>query len=289
MTPAVECVWPVAAELGEGPVWAAAENALWFVDIKGRHIHRFGADEGVRQTFVAPEQPGFVLPVAGGGFVCGLKTGLHRFDPVTGRFSLLDPVAPRDSGTRLNDGHVDSEGRLWFGTMDDGETEPTGALYRLGSHSCVPCDAPYVITNGPAMSPDGHTLYHIDTLKAEIYAFDVTADGALSNKRLFARVDRGFPDGPVVDREGCVWVGLFGGWGINRYAPSGELVDFVALPCANVTKAAFGGRQLRTLYVTTAWKGLSPADRLEQPLAGGLFVLEVDTPGLPQGEIRHGV
>ena len=118
----------------------------------------------------------------------------------------------------------------------------------------------------------------------------MAADGALSNRRVFAAIEdgAGYPDGPAVDAESCVWTGLFGGWGARRYSPAGEVVDFVRFPCANVTKLAFGGADLKTAYATTAWKGLSPAERAAQPLAGGLFAFGVDTPGLPQHDVRHG-
>jgi sugar lactone lactonase YvrE len=285
---APECVWPLGAKLGEGPVWRAAENALWFVDIKGTRLHRFEPESGDKVSFDAPGQCGFLLPATGGGFVGGLKTGLHRFHPESG-FELLDAVVPRDAGTRLNDGHVDGQGRLWFGTMDDDEERPTGALYRLDAAGPVACDRGYVITNGPATSPDGRVLYHVDTLEKTIYAFDLAEDGGLSGKRLLIRVEPGHPDGVIVDSDGCLWVGLYGGWGLNRYSSSGKLLEFVRLPCANVTKAAFGDSDMRTLYITTAWKGLDDAARRAQPLAGGLFVVRGAASGLPQNEIRHGV
>jgi sugar lactone lactonase YvrE len=171
--------------------------------------------------------------------------------------------------------------------MHDPECEPTGALHRLDRDGLVAVDRDYVITNGPAISPDGRTLYHTDTLRRLIYAFDL--DGCtLSNRRIFATIEdgAGYPDGPAVDAEGCVWTGLFGGWGLRRYAPTGEQLAFIRFPCANVTKPAFGGPELKTLYATTAWKGLSAAERAGQPLAGGLFRFAVDTPGLPQNELR---
>jgi xylono-1,5-lactonase len=116
----------------------------------------------------------------------------------------------------------------------------------------------------------------------------VADDGALSNKRKFATVQQPnvYPDGPVVDAEGCIWSGLFGGWGLVRFSPTGEVIDEIKLPCANVTKAAFGGDDLRTLYITTAWVGLSEAQRNAQPQAGGLFSVRVETPGLPQHAVH---
>jgi xylono-1,5-lactonase len=289
MPAGVECIWALAAKLGEGALWSARERAVWFVDIKGRQIHRYDEATRTRRSWPAPEDVGFIVAASGGHFICGLKSGLYEFDPASGKFQLLALVDSDRPRNRLNDAHVDAAGRLWFGTMDDDETRPTGALYRFDATGLHRCDDDYVITNGPATSPDGRTLYHIDTLKREIYAFDLAADGSLSNRRIFARVAEtdGHPDGPVVDATGCVWVGLFGGWGVNRYSPSGELLSKLSLPVANCTKAAFGGDDRRTLYVTTAWKGLTAERRAEQPLAGGLFSVRVDTPGLPANEFAH--
>jgi sugar lactone lactonase YvrE len=283
------CVWNLGCELGEGPLWCPSEQALWFVDIKRSAIHRYDALTGEGDSWSAPAPPGFIVRLAGGGFIAGLKTGLHRFDPDTGAFELICEVEPDRPGNRLNDGTVDAEGRLWFGSMDDAEARPTGRLYRLEPGSAPKAhDEGYVITNGPAFSPDRRTLYHTDTLARAIYAFDLDRDGRLGARRLFARIaeDGGYPDGPAVDSEGCVWTGLFGGWGLNRYAPTGELLQFVPFPCANVTKPAFGGEDYRTLYVTTARKGLTSGDLTEQPLAGGLFALRVATRGLRSTEAR---
>jgi D-xylonolactonase len=279
----VECVSPVAARLGEGPLWSARERAVWFVDIKGRSIHRFDEVTRTTQTWQAPQQVGFIVFASGGRFICGLQSGLHLFSPQTGSFQSLMPVDADRPGNRLNDAHVDAAGRLWFGTMDNAEVSPTGVLYRFDSTGLHRADDGYVITNGPATSPDGRTLYHIDTLQRVIYAFDLAADGSLAARRIFARLAEtdGHPDGPVIDSAGCVWVGLFGGWGVNRYSPSGELLGKLSLPVANCTKAAFGGTDLRTLYVTSAWKGLTAEQRMQQSLAGGLFAVRVDTPGLP--------
>ena len=287
----VECVWPVGAVLGEGPLWSAAEQALWFVDIKGPAIHRFHPASGAQRSWPAPARVGFLALTRDGGMLAGLKTGLHRFNPDTGNFTLLHVVEPHAPNNRLNDGFVDSEGFLWFGSMDDTEEEPSGALYQLGDEGCIRRDPGYVVTNGPAESPDGRTLYHTDTLAGIIYAFDRARNGQLSNKRVFVRIPAsgGYPDGPIVDAEGCVWTGLFGGWGLKRFSPEGKLLDEIRLPCSAVTKAAFAGDDLKTLYITTAHVALSPEERRQQPLAGGLFRARISVPGLPQGIVSHGL
>jgi len=287
----VECVWPVAAVLGEGPVWSASERALWFVDIKAPAIHRFDTVNGDQRSWPAPARVGFVAPTSKGWLIAGLKTGLHRFNPETGNFTLLHVVEPHAPNNRLNDGFVDSEGFLWFGSMDDNEEQPSGALYQLGDVGCVTRDPGYVVSNGPAESPDGRVLYHTDTLAGIIYAFDRARAGTLTNKRVFVRLPQGggYPDGPCVDVEGCLWTGLFGGWGLQRFSPAGELLQTLRLPCSAVTKAAFGGDDLKTLYITTAHVALSAEERKQQPLAGGLFRARVDVAGLPQGIVSHGI
>lgn len=292
MTGSVECIWPLGAQLGEGPVWVPRESALWFVNIKGRKVHRFHPASGEKQSFAAPDQVGFVLPLAAGGFVAGLKSGLHFFDPPSGAFKKILEVHPEHPGNRLNDAGVDGFGRLWFGSMDDAEEAPSGALYRLDADGRARIrDEGYCITNGPCANPDSTVFYHTDTVQKTIYAFDLAADGALSGKRVFARIeeDAGWPDGTSVDSEGCVWVALFGGGGVRRYAPDGRLLSFIALPCPNVTKVAFGGADLRTVFATTAHKDMSPSARAAHPLAGGLFCFRVPVPGIPAQPVRVGV
>ncbi|HEX8468121.1 MAG TPA: SMP-30/gluconolactonase/LRE family protein [Allosphingosinicella sp.] len=276
-------VWDVAAELGEGPVWVPRDRALWFTDIKKRRIHRFDPKSGDRQTWVAPEQVGFVLPAADGGFVAGLMSGLHRFDESTGRFTLIAEVEPQRPNNRLNDGTVGPGGRLWFGTMDNGEAGKTGAFYAFHRGLVVPTGLDGIaITNGPALSPDGRILYFVDTRAGSIECADVGDDGALGPSRPFARIPlaQGHPDGPTVDCEGCVWIGLYGGWEARRYSPAGELLERVRFPVANITKIAFGGDDLRTAYATTARHLLSPAEIERQPQAGDLFEFRVEVPGV---------
>jgi D-xylonolactonase len=279
----------LGAELGEGPVWVERDAAVWFVDIKGRRAHRWNPTNGELRSWAAPEQVGFLAPLRGGGFIAGLKTGLHRFDPRSSEFVKLTTVEPDRPDNRLNDGSVSPEGELWFGSMDDRESEASGALYRLDRDGrCVVLDKGYVITNGPAFSPDGRVFYHTATSRKTVYAFDRPEPHALTDKRLFVQIEdgAGHPDGTAVDAEGCVWIALYGGWGVRRYSPEGELLTTVRLPCANVTKIAFGGKDLRTAYVTTAWKGLKPEQRAAQPLAGDLFSFEAPAPGVRPVELH---
>lgn len=274
-------VWNIAAELGEGPVWV--EDALWFVDIKKRQVHRYFPESGARRSWDSPEQVGFILPAASGGFVAGLQSGLHRFEPDSGSFELLAAVEPDRPTNRLNDAVVDPQGRLWFGTMDNGESEKTGAFYRFEGGKAHPSGLSGIaITNGPAVSPDGRKLYWVDTLGDTLSVCEVRDDGSLGQSQVIVRFIEGdgHPDGPTIDAEGCVWISLYAGWEARRYSPLGELLERVRFPVANITKIAFGGADLRTAYATTARQMLAPEELERQPQAGDLFSFEADVPGI---------
>ncbi len=279
-----ELVWDLKAELGEGPVWDAARACLWFVDIKGRTLHRYEPASDGKTSWDTPDQTGFALPAEDGSLVCGLRGGLQRFDPDSGAFTLIQRVEEDRPQNRLNDGFVAPDGTLWFGSMDDSEETVSGALYRWRDGQLTRHDDGYRVTNGPALSPDGRIMYHHDTTERRIYAFD-HAEGFLTNKRLFAITEDGFADGPSVDADGVLHVGLFNGWGVARFSPSGQRIGTIRLPVQTVTKAAFGGTDRRDLYCTTAWLG-NADKRAEQPTLGGLYRVRVETPGLPQALIR---
>ncbi|AXJ95575.1 MULTISPECIES: SMP-30/gluconolactonase/LRE family protein [unclassified Sphingomonas] len=280
----VRTVWNGQATLGEGPVWDAGRGCLWFVDIKGRHVHRLIEGQDAAR-WDAPAQIGWVLPAADGTLLAGLQTGLARFDPEDGSFTHLHDPEPALPGNRLNDATVGPDGTVWFGTMDDGESEATGRVHRFDGTGVTTTDIPAVtITNGPGISPDGATLYHVDTIGGIIHAVPVAPDGTTGTPREFVRIDPadGHPDGVSVDSAGNVWLALWGGWAARCYAPDGTLRTEVRLPAANITKVALGGADLMTAYATSARKGLSDADLAAQPEAGNVFAFRVDVPGQAQ-------
>jgi sugar lactone lactonase YvrE len=277
----VRSILPVQATLGEGPVWIGRDAALWFVDIKGRHIHRYDPTTGAARRWDAPDQVGWVLPDADGGLIAGLRTGLHRFDPADGSFVLHARAEGDAPGNRLNDAATDRHGRIWFGTMDDAETQPSGRLYRhLGGAVTDSGLAPVCITNGPAIF--GDTLYHTDTLGKTIWRAPIREDGSLGAAERFVTIEdgAGHPDGSVADAEGCLWVSLWGGWGVRRYDPAGRLIGTVALPASNITKIAFGGDGLATAFATSARKGLDAAALAQQPEAGNVFAFDPGVAGV---------
>ncbi|QGZ94923.1 SMP-30/gluconolactonase/LRE family protein [Terricaulis silvestris] len=284
-----QCVWQARCHLGEGPVWIEREQALYFVDIKGHAIHRYKPATDGRTSWVTPGPPGFVLPRRGGGFVIGMGNKLAVWDPDTNAVTTRASIPNHPPGDRINDGYADTKGQLWFGTLNESNTMATGKLFRWNGResSIVTCDSGYVVTNGPVISPDGRTLYHCNSVEGAIYAFDVNAEGDLSAKRVFVQFEPNvFPDGMAMNERGEIWVALFNGWRLDLISPAGERIDQIALPCAQVTKPAFGGKDLKTLYVTTAQLDFSADDKQAQPLAGGLFAFEVEKPGRVQGEVN---
>lgn len=283
-------VWSLAAELGEGPVWVERDSALWFVDIKKRKVHRFDPATGGRKSWDAPEEVGFILPARRGGFVVGLQSGLGHFDEKDGTFDLIVEVEPDQPGNRLNDGAVDPSGRLWFGTMDNNEKSKSGAFYCFADGQVKKTGIEHIaITNGPAISPDGRILYFVDTLGGVIETADIGDDGALANRRMFAKIDRtnGHPDGPTIDSEGNLWISLYAGWETRRYSAAGDLSEQVRFPVANITKIAFGGDDLRSVFATTARQLLPPHEIAKQPEIGDLFEFRVDVPGMPCPLVRY--
>ncbi|MDP6690203.1 MAG: SMP-30/gluconolactonase/LRE family protein [Alphaproteobacteria bacterium] len=282
----VRCIWDAGASLGEGPVWVAREGALYWVDIKGGRIHRLSPASGWRSSWASAVQPCSLAPAADGTFIGAFRNGFAKVSLGDGEMAL-HPIADPESdrpGNRFNDGKVDGKGRFWAGTMDDNEQDPSGVLYRLDPDlSWTKHDEGYVVSNGPAFSPDGRTLYHTDTFAGLIHAFDLAEDGSLANKRPFVRIpiDCGYPDGMTVDAEGCLWVAHWGGWGLSRFDPDGQLCGRIDLPVAQVTSCAFGGPDLTQLFITSAAIGLDEGARRAQPLAGGLFICEPGVGGLP--------
>ena len=285
----VECVWQAAAMLGAGPLWSPSEAALYWVDIKAPALHRFRPKDGDKTSWVMPESLGWVIERSNGeGLIAGFKQrGFAFLTPGTMAPEIIGQPEPQYPDNRFNDAKADAAGRIWAGTMDDNKREATGALYRLDPDLDWHCmDKGYGVTNGPALSPDGATLYHNDTYEGTIYAFDLSKSGKLSKKRIFATIAEGdgYPDGMTCDVEGGLWVANLGGWRVTRFLPDGQVDKIIEMPVSQVTRCAFGGPELDRLFVTTARINLTEEELEGQPLAGGLFAFDPGIKGLPPGQ-----
>jgi sugar lactone lactonase YvrE len=271
----VELVLDAKAELGEGPVWDDRRQRLVFVDIMRGDIHEFDPATGKDRVVNVGRSVGCVALTERDDWVIGAADGFHRVDPKTGRTTLLAPVEADIRDNRMNDGYVDARGRFWAGTMGMGGVRERGSLYRLDPDGTVRRMLSRVsISNGLDWSPDGRTFYFTDLALSRVDKFDFEPNtGALKNRRQFVDFPHeiGYPDGLIVDAEGFVWIGLWEGGSLHRYAPDGRLDRILPVPASQTTKCAFGGPDLMDLYITTAWVGLDAQARAAQPLAGGLF------------------
>ncbi len=266
--------------LGEGALWDHRSGTLLFVDIKGRAIWRYQPETGHESKVEVAEPVGFVALTQDPDIVvAGFKSGLVRVHLFGGETQPLANPEPDQLGNRINDGHVGPDGALYFGTMDDGGQNPTGRFWRWDGETLDPFGGPFVVTNGPAISPDGRVLYATDTRAGTIYAYDL-GRGVSGEPRRFLQFEEGWghPDGMAVDAEGHLWVCHWGGSRVSRFAPDGTLERIVPIPTAQVTKCAFGGPDLTTLYVTTAAIGRDPTIDV---MAGHVFTVQAGVAGLP--------
>ena len=284
MNRAITVVADVKAVLGEGPVWVAREQALYWLDIKGRRLFRIN-DEGFRE-WPTPMRVGSIAPRDGGGFIAGTDGGFYTVE-VGDKLAftrLSDPEEDRPDN-RFNDGKVDRHGRFWAGTMDDTEQAAVGALYRLDpGHRWTKQDEGYGVTNGPAFSRAGDIMYHTDSARRRIYRFTLSPHGVLGPREVFAHFkgDEGFPDGMTVDAEGCLWVAFWDGWAVRRVGPDAALLDTIEVPVQRPTSIAFGGPNLDRMYITSARAGLDETALAVQPYAGALFMVEAGIKGIAE-------
>ncbi|WP_409234237.1 SMP-30/gluconolactonase/LRE family protein [Streptomyces sp. PA5.6] len=265
------------ASLGEGPTWDAAAGRLIWVDILGSRVHTYAPGDGRRTVMATEQHIGAAKPRAGGGLVVNLRDGIGLYGPGGAPFTWLvrDPVP----GRRGNDAAVAPDGALWAGTMRYDEAPGGGSLLRVAPDGTVTeAAADVAVSNGTGWSPDGRLMYYVDSPTRRVDVLDFDGRRAV-NLRPFAHVEEGagFPDGLAVDAEGCVWVALWDGAAVRRYTPDGRLDRTVELPVRRPTACAFGGRDLRDLYITTARTGL---DR-PHPLSGSLLVVPDAGRGLP--------
>ncbi len=266
-------------ELGEGPVWDAGNNRLYWVDILNGILHWHNFSDHTNEALAIGQKIGSVALAGDGRLVAALETGFYFINIHQKCVSAIVTTEKEIEGNRFNDGKCDPAGRFWAGSMSMGDEPHAGKLYMLNTeHQVKERIADVGCSNGLAWSADFSTFYFIDSLSSEVVAYDYDMpSGEISNRRVIIRFtpEEGIPDGMTIDSEGALWIALWNGWRVNRYSPhDGKLLDQILLPVSLVTSCTFGGQDLTDLYITSAKTGLSDADLQMQPLAGSLFVVK---------------
>ena len=286
--PAASLILDAQATLGEGPIWDTRENALWWIDINEHKLNRFDPVGNDNQTWDVGQRVGTVVPRASSGLMLAVQNGFAAFDPTSGKLEIVTDPESHLPQNRFNDGKCDPSGRFWAGTLELVEKNmQAGTLYCLFADGRVEPKVPEVgISNGIVWTSDKQTMYYIDTPTRRVDAFDYDdATGVISNRRPAIELPDdfvGYPDGMTIDSEDRLWVALWGGWGVVRFDPkTGAQLDRVEVPASQVTACAFGGPELKDLYITTARRDLQGPALEQEPHAGSLFHVKLDVAGVP--------
>lgn len=283
----VDLVVECQSLLGEGVTWDAATSSLLWLDIDGRLLHRLHSD-GRHEEVAMNSSTSVVVPTCTGELlaVSGLKVGILND---SGVIEEVLTELPPDGDGRANDGRCDPHGRLWIGTVDRSGEHRAGVFCVDDSGFVRRVRSGRALSNGIDWSPDGSKCYHVDSLHRTVDELSLDDNGFPVSERTIATFDV-LPDGVSVDMEGGVWVALWDGGGVVRLSPSGEIDCRIDVPGGWITSCAFGGADLRTLYITSATVDLDDARRRANPSAGSLFACRPGvagrgyTPfGTPQG------
>jgi sugar lactone lactonase YvrE len=287
----VHVLCPVRCEVGESPVWSVAEQALYWVDIEGRRIHRFDAASATHASWATAERVGCIALHAQGGLLAAMETGI--FHMRLGReasvaATLLHAMEFPRPGMRFNDGRTDRAGRFWVTSMvrDMALGEASGALFRLDGHGLSkPLVTGLVTGNGLGFSADGRTMYLSDSHPSvqRVWVYDLDAQGNPQRRRYFVDMNQhpGRPDGAAVDAEGCYWTCGNDAGLVHRFTPDGKLERSLRVPAAKPAMCAFGGPALDQLFVTSIAPA-QPAPGYDPALAGAVFVLRPGVRGLAE-------
>ena len=277
-------LYPSANIIGEGPLWHAARNSFFWVDIEGKKLHEMNWQTKQVEIWEMPQRIGMTVVAEDGNLIVALQKGLAKFDLKSRAIEWLMDIEKDIVNNRPNDGKCDCEGRLWLGTMDVQASQNSGALYCVDGSNITQQLASLTIANGMAWSPDNKRFYFIDSpqRKIDTYLFDA-ATGTIHFERTAVEVPQamGMPDGMCIDPVGMLWVAHWGGYCVARWNPeTGELLCRIELPVPQVSSCVFGGENLDQLLITTASVGLSDDELVKYPASGHVFVAQPGVKGM---------
>jgi len=291
MSHKAELLLDAHALVGEGPLWDADANVLWWVDIMSSKLYAYDPETGDNREWDVGQHVGTVVQRASGGLLLALQNGFAAYDPVNDALEMLVDPEAHLPGNRFNDGKCDPAGRFWAGTMAYENPSNQGSLYRLDTdHSVHNMVGDIGISNGIIWSLDAKTMYYTDSLDFAIRAYDYDVEtGDIHNERVIIDIPKemGIADGFTIDEEGMLWVAHFRGARVRRWNPdTAEMLEEIELPTSCITACAFGGPNLEQLYITSASYRLRDAEKAQEPHAGGLFVAQPGVRGVPSDKFR---
>ena len=275
----------IKARLGEGAFWNHKTQELYWVDIEDQMLHIYNPQTKTNRSLPTPSKIGTVVPKNTNETIVALQDGIYTMNLKSGDVVLLSDIESGLTENRFNDGKCDPSGRLWVGSMALNMQSYRANLYMVDTTGNAQLKIDSVtISNGIAWSSDQKTMYYIDTPTGMIRAFDFDNEiGAISNERVVVTVpdSMGFPDGMAIDSDDMLWVGMWNGNAVIRYNPqTGKVISKIEVPAHNVTACAFGGKNLDTLYITTASIDMTEEEKAAYPLAGSLFKADPGVKGV---------
>lgn len=274
------------ATLGEGPCWDENSQSLYWVDIVKNCLHIYDPIKKENQTVSFDDHVCAVSKKKNGELLLALKDGIYSYHLQSKELALVAQPENLSVDNRFNDGKCDPQGRFWAGTMNMNGKKNQGELYCLHKDGKLTMVFDGVsISNGLAWDVKDNKMFYIDTPTQQVVSFDFDpSTGEIDHKTVVYtfKEEDGSPDGMTIDSDGMLWVALWGGGRVARINPSTkEWVSSVQVPASLVTSCVFGGENLQTLYMTTARIGLTEEELKTQPLAGGLFSIQLDVKGTP--------
>jgi len=285
----IECIWRGPATLGECPIWDDRRGRLFWIDSIGKKIWQSTEVGSCLQSWKLPDLIGSIGLCEDGRLIAGLSSGF-AFIELADEEAIITPIGnpdPLQEDTRLNDGKTDRQGRFWCGTMNIDFADTNASLFRLDKDlTWTRMASGITVSNGIAFSLDGKILYFSDSRVDQSYQFDLdTETGNLSGKRPFIDTStyRGRIDGATIDAVGNYWGALFEGGAIGCFSSRGELLRRIELPVSCPTMCAFGGKDMATLFVTSATFLMSEKQIADKSLSGSLLAIHgLGVQGIPE-------
>jgi len=278
-------LWKLRCKLGEGTLWVKEHNSIYFVDIKKKKFFSLNIKNKKKKIYKVNKEIGFLAHVKKNIFILGLQGELRIQDIKTKKVIKSILIEEDIKLNRINDGKTDPEGNLWFGTMDNLERKiEKGSLYKLDKDlNLIKVDKNYRITNGPAFI-DQYNFYHTDSSKKIIYKIKINKNNKIISKKIFKKLspEEGVPDGMTLDKNKNLWVAHFHGACVSVFNKNAKLIHKINLPAKNITNCAFGGKNNKEVFITSATKGMNRADLQKFKYSGSLFSVKSNINGMLQ-------